>query len=185
MSDINAETPTPTPADAGSTAGAETAAAPADPTAGALADLQREHANLAAKFKDAQSVIAGLTTERDTLKGSFSELEVKAKEADSLRLQVEEFGRKGRETAIFEVLREKIPQEKSNLLIRGAIMAFHEAGKANRYSEDTKAESAKLLKLIENEIPDLMTSRPATSGGGTHSARVSTPAAPSYKSLVG
>lgn len=159
MSDTNAETPTSNAADVPATA---------DPVSGALSDLQRDNADLAAKLKDAQSMLTGLTSERDTLKSTMSKLEVKAKEADQLRAKIEDFGRKEREVAIVEALRAK-GVKRTTLEIQGVMMALHEAGKANRFAEDAAAESAKFHKLFETEAPGLLQS--PTSGGGSQSAR--------------
>ena len=66
--------------------------------------------------------------------------------------------------------------------IRGVLGELHKAGKANRFAEDTAAELARVLPVINAEAPSL--TRPPTTGGGSPGARV-TPAAPGRKSLVG
>lgn len=159
MSDTNAESQTSTPAPA------------ADIESGALADLQRDNADLAAKLKDAQSMLSGLTSERDALKGTLTKLEPQAKEAVQLKAKLEDFGRKERENALVEKLRGKLPGA-SALEIKGTLLALHEAGKANRYAEDADAELAKLIPLINSEAPGL--TRPAIQASGSSIVRPST-----------
>ena len=83
--------------------------------------------------------------------------------------------------ALVDALRAKLPGA-DPLAIRGVLGELHKAGKANRFAEDTAAELARVLPVINAEAPSL--TRPPTTGGGSPGARV-TPAAPGRKSLVG
>lgn len=172
MSDTNAETP-----NTETSTGAPAAAADKP----AVVPSAEENAALRGALAKVQADYAALVVERDGLKGTVAKLEPLAKEADTLRLKVEGFTNSSRESALVDVLRTKLPSAEP-LAIRGVLAALSEQGKANRFAEDTATEAAKILKLIESEAPGL--TRPATSGGGSQSARV-TPAASQRKSLVG
>lgn len=169
MSDTQAETKTSAAADAPAIAAPVTS--PAAPSAEENAALRGALAKVQADYAGLQGQLSSVIVERDGLKGTVAKLEPLAKEADTLRVKVEGFVNAGRESAIVENLRTKLTGAEP-LAIRGVLAALAEQGKANRYAEDTAAESAKILKLIESEAPGL--TRPATSGGGTASARPQT-----------
>ena len=141
----------------------------------ALTKVQADYASI-------QGQLSSITAERDAFKATADKFEPLFKEAEGMKAQIQGFVNTNRETAIVETLRAKLPADKTPFEIRSAVLGFHEAGKANRHAEDAVAESAKLLKLIESEAPSLL--RPATSGGGTPSARA-IPAAAQRKSRVG
>lgn len=179
MSDTQAETQTSAAAAAPAIAAPLTSAAPsAEENAalrGALAKVQADYAGL-------QGQLSSVIVERDGLKGTVAKLEPLAKEADTLRVKVEGFVNAGRESAIVEATRAKYPGA-DPLAIRGVLAALSEQGKVNRHAEDIAAESAKLQQLIELEAPGL--TRPATSGGGTASARATHGASrPQFRNLV-
>lgn len=163
MSDIQAETQTPTVA----ATTAAVALVPA-PNGEENAALRGALDKVRADFAGLQGQLSSVIVERDELKGTVAKLEPLAKLADELQVKVNGFENAGRESAIVEALRSKLPGAEP-LAIRGVLAALSEAGKVNRYSPDTATESAKILKLIETEAPGL--TRPSTSGGGTASAR--------------
>lgn len=163
MSDTQAETPTSTAA-----ASPAPAAPVTPPSAEENAALRGALAKVQADFAALQGQLSSVIVERDGLKETASKLEPKAKLADELQVKVNGFINAGRESAIVEDLRSKLTGAEP-LAIRGVLAALSEQGKANRYAEDTATESAKILKLIESEAPGL--TRPATTGGGTASAR--------------
>lgn len=140
-----------------------------------LATLQTDNAGLSKAATDNASALASALRERDTFKLQVTELEPRAKQADELKVQVEGYVNAGRETALVEALRVKLPGAEP-LAIRGVLATLHDSGRVNRYAEDAAAELAKALPIIAAEAPSL--TRPPTAGGGSAGVR-STTAAPS------
>ena len=160
---------------------------PADPTQenaalrGALekvradyAALQGEAQLLAKAATETKAALGSALVERDMFKAQVSQLEPVAKEAEGLKVQVQGFVNAGREAALVEALRAKLPGAEP-LAIRGVLAQLAEQGKAIRYPEDAAAEAAKVLGLIEIEAPSL--TRPPTSASGSSLVRP-TPAQP-------
>lgn len=127
----------------------------------ALAKVQQDYAAL-------QGQLSGVIRERDTFKDQTAKLEPKAKLADELQIKVDGFVNTGRETAIVEALRGKLIGAEP-LALRGVLAQLNEQGKANRYAEDSAAEAAKILKIIETEAPSL--TRPPISASGSSLVR--------------
>lgn len=169
MSDPNLTPETPAPA--------APAPAPASPSTGEAEILSRKLAEVNARLGEQGQQLASVLRERDSYKESISKLEPKAKLADDLAIKVEGFVNQGRESAILEKLRAQLPGAEV-LAIRGVVTSLHEAGKANRYSDDAPAEAEKILKLIHSEAPSL--TRTPTGAGGTAAVR-ETPAPPRMK----
>ena len=165
-----------------------TPAAPVTAPADVVARLEGEAKVLAEKLAEANTragqfaqQIAALTGERDTFKATIAALEPKAAKADELAVKVTDLTNAKHEASLVDALRAKLPGA-DPLAIRGVLGELHKAGKANRFAEDTAAELARVLPVINAEAPSL--TRPPTTGGGSPGARV-TPAAPGRKSLVG
>jgi hypothetical protein len=137
-----------------------------------LTALQTDNAGLSKTATDNATALAAALRERDTFKQQATELEPRAKQADELKLQVEGYVNAGRETALVEALRAKLPGAEP-LVIRGMLTTLHDAKRLNKFAEDPTAELAKALPIITAEAPSL--TRPPTAGGG--SAGVRTPAA--------
>lgn len=166
---------------------------PADPTEntalrGALEKVRADYAALAGENQllaqtasESKSALGTALRERDTFKADLDKLVPVAKEAESLRVQVQGYVNTGREAAIVDVLRAKLTGAEP-LAIRGVLATLHEAGKVNKFAEDTTAEAGKALELISKEAPSL--TRPLTTAGGSSAVR-QTPAQPVRKSLVG
>lgn len=116
---------------------------------------ERERASLIDQVKSAQGQLASVLKERDTFASSLKELEPKAKEADQLRLKVEDYVRRDREMAIISRVRAQIPHA-GDLELRGVLGALHESGKLDRYSEDSENTAKKALEMIKSEAPNLL-----------------------------
>ena len=112
--------------------------------------------------------------------GLFADLAlVKAAKADELAVKVTDLTNAKHEASLVDALRAKLPGA-DPLAIRGVLGELHKAGKANRFAEDTAAELARVLPVINAEAPSL--TRPPTTGGGSPGARP-TPA-PQRVSLI-
>lgn len=140
-----------------------------------LVALQADNARLLAEAQtvakgatESQVALAAALRERDTFKVQIGELEPRAKLADELKVQVEGYINAGRESAIVEALRVKLPGADA-LAIGGVVAKLHEQGKINRFAEDSAAEVAKALPIITAEAPSL--ARPLTAGGGSAGVR--------------
>lgn len=148
------------------------AQAPVDTTHAQLQALQADNASLARELAELRTGHAAALRERDTFRQQATELEPRAKQADELKIKVEGYVNAGRETALVEALRAKLPGAEP-LAIRGVLTTLHDSGRINKFAEDHTAELAKALPIITAEAPSL--TRPPTAGGG--SAGVRTPAA--------
>lgn len=125
------------------------------PKAEAQVAWEKERSSLIDQLKGVQGQLASVLKERDTFASSLKELEPKAKEADQLRLKVEDFVRRDRETAIISKVRAQIPHA-GDLELRGVLGALHESGKLDRFSEDAEGTSKKALEAIKLEAPNLL-----------------------------
>jgi hypothetical protein len=137
------------------------------------AKLQGEAQLLAKTASETQAALGSALIERDSFKEQVGKLEPVAKEAEGLKVQVQTFINTGRESALVEALRTKLPGAEP-LALRGVIAQLAEQGKASRYPEDAAAEAAKVLDLINKEAPSL--TRPPTSASGTSLVRPATKA---------
>lgn len=135
-----------------------------------LAALQEDNARL---VTDHAAALAAALRERDTFKQQATELEPRAKQADELKLQVEGYVNAGRETALVEALRAKLPGAEP-LALRGVLTTLHDAKRINKFAEDTAATLAAALPIITAEAPSL--TRPPTAGGGSAGVRSTTTA---------
>lgn len=151
---------------------------------GALETVRADYAKLAGETQlvaktatETQAALSAAVRERDMFKAQLAELAPKAKLADELQVKVEGYVNAGRESALVEALRAKLPGAEP-LAIRGVLTQLAEQGKAVRYPEDAAAEAAKVLELISKEAPSL--TRPPTSASGSSLVR---PAAqkPAYR----
>lgn len=140
-----------------------------------LAALQADNARLLAEAQtvakgatESQVALAAALRERDTFKVQIGELEPRAKLADELKVQVEGYINAGRESALVEALRSKLPGADA-LAIRGVVGTLHDAKRINKFAEDPAAEVAKALPIITAEAPSL--ARPLTAGGGSAGVR--------------
>ncbi len=140
-----------------------------------LAALQTDNARLASESlivakgaNESRTALAALTAERDTFKQQIDELAPRAKLAGELEIRVTGYVNAGRESALVEALRVKMPGAEP-LAIRGVLTTLHDAGKINRFAEDTAATVAAALPIITAEAPSLL--RPPTSGGGSAGVR--------------
>lgn len=175
------------------TAAPVTATPAADPVENAalrnaLEAVRADYAKLAGETQlvaktatETQAALGAALRERDTFKAQLAELAPKAKLADELQVRVEGFLNAGRESALVEALRSKLPGAEP-LAIRGVLAQLAEQGKAVRYPEDAAAEAAKVLEVISIEAPSL--TRPPTLGGGSPGARQA-PAQPQRKHPLG
>lgn len=169
------------------TAPTSTPAAPMTaPAADVVARLEGEAKVLAERLAESNTragqfaqQIAALTGERDTFKATIAALEPRAAKADELAVKVTDLTNAKHEASLVDALRAKLPGA-DPLAIRGVLGELHKAGKANRFAEDTAAELARVLPVINAEAPSL--TRPPTSGGGSPGARP-TPA-PQLVSLI-
>jgi hypothetical protein len=155
--------------------------APADTTHAQLAALQADNAALAKQVGERDTALAQALRERDALKNSVGELEPRAKQADELKVKFEGMVNEKRETALFSKVREAFPGA-DPLALRGVLRELGEAGRVQRYAEQTDAEAAKAIELIKTEAPGL--TRPAHTAGGSAGA-AQTPARQPRRSLVG
>ena len=143
--------------------------------------LKNENGLLARTANETKAALGYGLIERDTVKEQLSKLEPVAKEAETLRVQVQTYTNAARESAIIDALRGKMTGAEP-LAIKGVLGTLHDSGKINKFGEDAAAEAAKALELITKEAPSLL--RPATVAGGSSGVR-ETPAQPKYKSLMG
>lgn len=146
-----------------------------------LADLQADNARLASESlivakgaNESRTALAALTTERDAFKQQVADLEPRAKLAADLEIKVTGYVNAGRESALVEALRAKMPGAEP-LAIRGVLTTLHDAGKINRFAEDTAATVAAALPIITAEAPSLL--RPPTGASGSSQVRSSSAAA--------
>lgn len=167
-------TPTPTPT-------TPVAAQAPDDRQVLIQERANERATFLAQIQERDTQLATVLRERDTFKESISKLEPKAKLADELQIKVEGYINQGRENALIDKLRASLPGA-DPLALKGTLIALAEAGKAQRYSEDTDNEAKKILDLIKLEAPGL--TRPTTSAGGSAAVQQTT-TRPQRKSLVG
>ncbi len=137
------------------------------PPDGTVADLTAKLAEANARAGTFAQQVATLTAERDGYRSSAEKLQPRAKRADELEVQVQGFINHGRETALVDALRAKLPGAEPTV-IRGVLTNLHEQKKVDRFAEDTAAELAKVLPLITTEAPSL--TRPPTAGGGSAGA---------------
>lgn len=155
-----------------------TAADPAENVAlrGALEKVRADYATLVSETQlvaktatETQAALGAALRDRDAARAQLAELAPKAKLADELQVRVEGYVNAGRESALVEALRSKLPGAEP-LAIRGVLAQLAEAGKVSRFPEDAAAEAAKALEVISIEAPSL--TRPApTLGGGSPGAR--------------
>jgi chromosome segregation ATPase len=143
--------------------------------------LKNENGLLARTANETKAALGSALVERDSIKDQLAKLAPVAKEAETLRVQVQTFTNTARESAIIDALRAKLTGAEP-LAIKGVLGTLHDSGKINKFGEDAAAEAAKALELISKEAPSLL--RPATVAGGSSGAR-ETPAAPKFKSLMG
>ena len=115
------------------------------------------------------------------MQAQFKVLEPKAVLADELQIKVNGFVNEKRETALVDAVRGKFPGA-DTLAIRGVLTTLHDAGRINKFAEDTNAALTAALPIITAEAPSL--TRPLTAGGGSAGLRESTPAAP-RRSIIG
>ncbi|MCY0990634.1 hypothetical protein OV203_26055 [Nannocystis sp. ILAH1] len=139
---------------------------------------ERERSSLLGQIKDGQAQLASVLKERDQFKAQFSELEPKAKEADQLRLKVEDFVRRDRELAIVTKIRTAAPHA-GDLEVRGVLAALHEGGKIDRYSEDAENTAKKAIELLKTEAPNLF--RVPTGASGSAAITHPSPERPRVK----
>jgi hypothetical protein len=178
------DTTNPNPAPTGTPVAPVTPASA--PGADVVARLEGEAKVLAEKLAESNTragqfaqQIAALTGERDTFKATIAALEPRAAKADELAVKVTDLTNAKHEASLVDALRAKLPGA-DPLAIRGVLGELHKAGKANRFAEDTAAELARVLPVINAEAPSL--TRPPTTGGGSPGARP-TPA-PQRVSLI-
>ena len=143
--------------------------------------LKNENGLLARTANETKAALGSALIERDTVKEQLSKIEPVAKEAETLRVQVQTFTNTAREAAIIDTLRAKLTGAEP-LAIKGVLGTLHDSGKLNRFGEDAAAEAAKALEHISKEAPSLL--RPATVAGGSSAVRHA-PAQSARKSLVG
>jgi hypothetical protein len=143
-----------------------------------LATLQADNAGLSKTATDNATALAAALRERDTFRQQATDLEPRAKQADELKIQVEGFVNAGRETALVEALRAKLPNAEP-LVIRGMLTTLHDAKRINKFAEDPTAELAKALPIITAEAPSL--TRPLTAGGGSTGVRPAGAKPPGYR----
>ena len=152
-----------------------TPAAPVTAPADVVARLEGEAKILADKLAVANtrvgefaSQVSALTGANDTFKATIAALETRAAKADELAVMATDMTNAKHEASLVDALRAKLPGA-DPLAIRGVLGELHKAGKANRFAEDTAAELARVLPVINAEAPSL--TRPPTSGGGSPGAR--------------
>lgn len=169
---MTVETNTPDPAAENATLRTSIAALQADNQR-----LLTEAQTVAKGANEAQTALAAALRERDTFKQQATELEPRAKKADELQVQVEGFINTGRETALVEALRAKLPGAEP-LAIRGVLTTLHDAKRINKFTEDPTAEVAKVLPIITAEATSL--TRPPTGPSGSSLVSPTAPK-PGYK----
>lgn len=151
------------------------------PKADAQIAWEKERSSLIDQLKGVQGQLASVLKERDTFASTVKEWEPKVKEADTLRLKVEDFVRRDREFAIISRVRRDIPHA-GDLELRGVLGALHETGKLDRYSEDSEGTAKKALELIRSEAPNLL--RAPTGASGSAAAPQTAPGVARPKSLI-
>lgn len=145
-----------------------------------FAKLQGETTIVAKGATESQAALAAAIRERDLFKTQVTELEPKAKLAADLEVKVDGFVNAGREAAIIEALRPKLPGADA-LTLSAVLTKLHEGARVNKFAEDAATEAAKALELITAEAPGL--TRPAMSASGTSLVRPHT-AAPAQKTSL-
>ena len=148
--------------------------APTDPTVenaalrGALAKVQADYDTLkgetqivATAAESAKSALGAALIERDTFKAQVGKLEPVAKEAETLRVQVQGFINTGREKALLAALDIK------NELVGTVLDKLTVEGRANKYPEDPAAEAVKVKDIITKEYPSLLQPTTVTTAGGS------------------
>ena len=137
------------------------------PKADAQIAWEKERSSLIDQLKGVQGQLASVLKERDQFSSALKEIEPKAKEADQLRLKVEDYVRRDRELSIISKIRAAAPHA-GDLELRGVLGALHETGKLDRYSEDSEGTAKRALELIRSEAPNLL--RPPTGASGSAAA---------------
>lgn len=145
------------------------------------ARLATEAQTVATAANATQVTLAQAIRDRDAALQQFKVLEPKAVLADELQIKVNGFVNEKRETALVDAVRGKFPGA-DTLAIRGVLTTLHDAGRINKFAEDTNAALTAALPIITAEAPSL--TRPLTAGGGSAGLRESTPAAP-RRSIIG
>ncbi len=145
------------------------------------ARLATEAQTVATAANATQVTLAQAIRDRDAVQAQFKVLEPKAVLADELQIKVNGFVNEKRETALVDAVRGKFPGA-DTLAIRGVLTTLHDAGRINKFAEDTAAALAAALPIITAEAPSL--TRPLTAGGGSAGLRESTSAAP-RRSIIG
>lgn len=118
-----------------------------DPVKTALRDLQGRHDDVVVQLRAASDARAKLERENNTL-----------------RQQVEQFGKREREGAILGRMRDALPHL-SALEVRGALAALAEDGKVDRFATDADAAATAALEALKTAAPNLLRV-PAPGGGG-------------------
>lgn len=145
------------------------------------ARLATEAQTVATAANATQAALAQAIRDRDAVQAQFKVLEPKAVLADELQIKVNGFVNEKRETALVDAVRGKFPGA-DTLAIRGVLTTLHDAGRINKFAEDTNAALTAALPIITAEAPSL--TRPLTAGGGSAGLRESTSAAP-RRSIIG
>lgn len=145
------------------------------------ARLATEAQTVATAANATQVTLAQAIRDRDAALQQFKVLEPKAVLADELQIKVNGFVNEKRETALVDAVRGKFPGA-DTLAIRGVLTTLHDAGRINKFAEDTNAALTAALPIITAEAPSL--TRPLTAGGGSAGLRESTSAAP-RRSIIG
>ena len=145
------------------------------------ARLATEAQTVATAANATQAALAQALRDRDAVQAQFKVLEPKALLADELTVKVNGFINEKRESALVDAVRGKFPGA-DTLAIRGVLTTLHDAGRINKFAEDTNAALTAALPIITTEAPSL--TRPLTSGGGSAGLRESV-APPVRRSLVG
>ena len=166
-------TPTETPV----TNAAPAPAAPASSTTTApnadVARLDGENKRLSEalaqaneRTKNLTTSVTTLTAERDGFAAQIADLTPKAKKATELEATVTTLTNEKRERSFIEGLRKsgKFPGA-DDVTIAGAVTKLHEAGKFNRFAEDSAAEVTKAVPILIEQAPTLTHPPPNVSGG--------------------
>lgn len=140
--------------------------------------LQRDKATLSAELtagvareQQLREQLASTARERDTFKTQVTELQPKAVLATELQTKIAGLEAAAHEVNLLDELQPKTPGA-TRLILKGTLVALHDAGKLNRFAADAKTEAEKALKLFEAEAPQLL--RPLTAGGGSPGATSTT-----------
>ncbi len=145
------------------------------------ARLATEAQTVATAANATQVTLAQAIRDRDAVQAQFKVLEPKAVLADELQIKVNGFVNEKRETALVDAVRGKFPGA-DTLAIRGVLTTLHDAGRINKFAEDTAAALAAALPIITTEAPSL--TRPLTAGGGSAGLRES-PSTSQRRSIIG